>query len=94
MSASSCIVCFQGTDTALAFYGSPEWCVAGLMTLGVPGDQAMATFESCHPNPSDPMTVTYRVCSSCVERAGCLPEPKLTIPGFEIPAVYQPGMTA
>lgn len=94
MSASSCIVCFQGTDTALAFRGSPEWCVAGLLVLGVPKDQAYATFELCHPNPPELMTVTYRVCASCASRSGRVPEPKLTIPGAEIPALCEPGMTA
>jgi len=41
----SCVVCSKGdTDTAVGFRGEAEWCIAALSKLGMPLDQAEATF--------------------------------------------------
>lgn len=46
----SCIACLGGTDTAIAFRGEPEWCVAALVVLGLPTSEAVATFDLAHPD--------------------------------------------
>jgi hypothetical protein len=66
----SCVVCFQGCDTAVAFRGEAEWVVAGLSVLGVPMDQAATTVSmlaECEPGmcPEGQMTVAVRVCEAC-----------------------------
>lgn len=42
----SCIVCGQGTDTALAFHGEAEWHMAALIVLGVPAAEVEQTYRS------------------------------------------------
>ncbi|UZF57082.1 hypothetical protein LH935_03540 [Gordonia polyisoprenivorans] len=96
--AGSCIVCFTPTDTALAFQGEPEWCIAGLVALGVPEDQAAATFAAefgtvsplgVHTVPSEEVTAMYRVCSACASAKGMV-APALVIVGEDTPCYRQP----
>lgn len=98
----TCIVCMRPTDTALAFRGEGDWLIAGLMSLGIPRDQAYLTLlhawreHGRHVDdgmvPSGTLTETVRVCHKCVRKAGPgLPDPVLCIPGAEIPGVSQKG---
>ena len=71
----SCVVCLQGTDTGIAFVGPAEWAVAGLMTLGIPEDQAFDTISfgtGCDRGmiPEGEQTIPVRVCQSCVDKCG------------------------
>lgn len=88
--AGSCIVCLHGTDTALGFVGSIEWVCAGLMNLGVPDAEAVATVENS-PIPVDGsgrFHAVYRVCSACVSETN-LPAPSLIYNGGEITTITQ-----
>ncbi len=40
--SDACVRCLQGTDAGVAFEGSAEWVVAGLVSLGISLDQAVA----------------------------------------------------
>lgn len=40
-----CLVCQQMVPTVVAFRGSREWCIAGLQAIGVPDEEAYATFR-------------------------------------------------
>lgn len=71
----SCVACFQGTDTGLAFVGPAEWAAAGLQVLGVPEDQAdllLLELTGCPPGmvPRGSITVGIRVCKACAASAG------------------------
>jgi hypothetical protein len=76
----SCIVCFKGdTLTALALQGSAEWCIAGLMRVGLDRESAEATFRSwaedvlgCDPGmvPVGRVTMGVRLCRECAKRTG------------------------
>jgi hypothetical protein len=76
----SCIVCFRGdTTTAIGFRGEAEWCIAGLLRLGVPPDQAEATFLpfakhelGCDPGtvPDGQIDYAVRLCRACANRVG------------------------
>lgn len=87
----SCVVCMRGTDTALAFQGSPEWCIGGLHALGLPVDEAVATFTNGYgEHVPEWMIATYRVCAECVGNIDAeFPEPALILPGAEIPSITQ-----
>ncbi len=91
--AGSCVVCGYGTDTALAFQGEPEWCIAGLVALGLHATEAEATFRTgIGRGPHDLVpsfaTVTYRVCATCVRNAKAnFPAPVLLYFGAEIPCI-------
>lgn len=104
-----CVVCDQPTDTALAFIGTAEWCVAWLEMLGVPGDEAYprafkAWVEALGPGlqfgdaPDGVVQMGVQLCTSCADKTRArlappwqLPEPVLTLPGSEIPAIVEPG---
>ena len=89
--SGSCINCFQGTDTALAFVGCLEWQAAGLMMLGLPDEHAFATVNS-FGDESKPFIV--RVCAECVEKSAApFPAPALAIPDYPVPNIQQPDWT-
>ena len=86
----SCVVCLQGTDTALGFAGSPEWCAAALQVLGVPEDQALRMMEAHNGSEQFPdyMELPVRVCAACVERCpASFPRPVLALPGVQLPTI-------
>ena len=79
----SCIVCFHGTDTALAFEGEAEWVIAGLVTLGIPTEfeagVMMSHFFDVPPGtvPDGIVTLGVQVCADCVERCPAnFPKPR------------------
>lgn len=95
--AGACVICFQPTDTALGARGVPAWHAAFLTTLGVPKDEALATFIKtvadlgAEFNNDQSYEIIYRVCAECVARTHTnFPSPVVTIPGAAIPAVAQP----
>jgi hypothetical protein len=93
--AGSCVVCAAPTDTALIFRGVPEWCCAGLMALGVPEDEAIATFHVAdpQPEPDGSFKMACRVCRDCVRNSGTsLPEPAIIRPGSPIPVIIASGV--
>lgn len=94
----SCIVCGRGTDTALAFQGEAEWCLAGVVALGVPEDEAYLTLLSGWQEegrgtqkgqvPCGTLSAVIRVCADCVEAATPnFPKPTLLYRGAELPAI-------
>jgi hypothetical protein len=91
----SCIVCLRGTDTALAFKGDAEWIITGLIMLGVPEDEALATISYVYGCPygivpDGTIRETFRVCGECVAGAKPnFPAPVLAIPGATVPCVGQ-----
>jgi hypothetical protein len=88
-----CVVCMTPTDTALAFEGCAEWCMAGLSVLGVPLDEAIAIFniDPDEPDANGRHTVRVRVCVGCVRKCSApFPDPTITLPGGGIPVVPQP----
>jgi hypothetical protein len=92
----SCIVCLEGTDTALGFRGPQEFAAAGLQVLGVPSDQAGATIELLQrEEPRDPdwSEWAFRVCVRCWKKAGIpgIPEPVLAVVGADISTVTYTG---
>jgi hypothetical protein len=92
---SSCVVCLQGCDTALAFRGEAEWVIAGLCVLWVPLDEAgkILTFATgCEPGmvPNGELTVPVRVCETCVQTSGT--GMRVGLVSAEVP-VYQPLRT-
>jgi hypothetical protein len=71
----SCLVCLQGTDAALDFRGDAEWMVAGLTVLGIGYDEVASMISRAHGCdvglvPKDLLTMTFRVCESCVTKSG------------------------
>ena len=71
----SCVVCLQGTDTALALTGEAEWVIASLVALGIPSDQATVLVSSvtgCDPGkvPIGDFTLVFRVCAGCAATVG------------------------
>ncbi len=90
--ASPCVTCKIATDTALAFAGPPEFCMAALMTLGVPDTEARAMFAERFGDEvseyPEHLEVIYRVCAACVAASPAgFPTPFLTTPGAQIPAI-------
>ena len=67
----TCVACLRGTDTALAFRGPAEWAAAGLVRLGLPMAEAIATIEA-FPGmvEADGATRMFRVCERCAHKAG------------------------
>lgn len=93
--SGTCLVCIAPTDTALGFRGEPEWCIAGIMALGVPQAQAehmvKAGYSDAFDQLPDPLAVVIRVCAECVEDVQPkFPRPGLALPGHEVPGIYQP----
>lgn len=94
-----CVVCDQATDSALAFVGSFEWCVAWLELLGVPGDDAYPTafkiwVQVMGPGlqfgdaPTGVLQLGVQLCTSCADRArGSLADPS----SLPEPVVPLPG---
>jgi hypothetical protein len=71
----SCVVCLRGTDSGVAFTGTAEWIVAGLVKLGVPEEEAVATLSratGCDPGmvPGGEFAFPIRVCEECADRTG------------------------
>ena len=75
----SCIACFRGdTTTGVALKGEAEFCIAGLIVLGVPEDQALGTFHVCmeaegwtgQPDevPGGEVTLPIRLCRECAAK--------------------------
>jgi hypothetical protein len=89
----SCIICGQGTDTALGFKGSGEAHIAFLIVLGVAEDEASATVSvatNSEPGmvPSGKFVATYRLCARCVREAEPdFPPPVLLMVDGEIPVI-------
>jgi hypothetical protein len=91
----SCIVCMRGTDTGLGVIGEPEWQIAVLVVLGVPTDEAVATWrvfaaELAADPSSGPQDEVHRirVCRSCADASGSgLQVAPLTgpVPGYRAP---------
>ena len=80
-----CIVCFKGdTTTVVGFDGSLEWKAGGLIALGVPPDQAVATVEQFAPVGRPMVTL---VCERCAARAGF---PVMPVSGGKVPVSRQP----
>jgi hypothetical protein len=85
-----------GTDTGLAFVGEPEWVIAGLVVLGIPMDEAVATwrvfleeeFEEVPDVRTRDFTYTVRVCQACVDASGA----PLTVGliGGGVPGYHEP----
>jgi hypothetical protein len=90
--AGACIGCLRGTDTALAFTGEAEWAAAGLIRLGVPAPEVMATIShylDVEPGmvPDGRFTVFFKVCKRCADRAGF--SVGLVMAGGDVPNVVQ-----
>lgn len=85
-----CIVCGQGTDTALVFEGDAHWAAAGVMVLGVPQAEAMALVEATWDEgiPLDEVVVQpVRVCAPCVARCrASFPTPRNALLG-DVPVI-------
>ena len=92
----TCVACINPTDTALGFRGTPEWCIAGLMCLGVPQTQAEHMVDTEYGDAfgrlPDPLAMVIRVCVECVEDLQPkFPRPGLFLPGHEVPGLVQPS---
>jgi hypothetical protein len=96
----SCIVCFAGdTTTCIAFEGEAEWMIAGLHKIGLPVDQAQATFLfiaaselGCEPGtvPDGRFTEVVRLCQRCAEKANVpVGEPGGLVPTLHAPEVAE-----
>ncbi len=90
--SGSCVACLQGTDTALAFRGEPEWLIAGLTRLGIPDDQATVMVSQGLGSPAgqvpdvNTVELAFRVCQKCVDGS---PFPAVGIPP-NVPVIEQP----
>jgi phosphodiesterase PdeA-like protein len=68
-------LCLHGTDTGLGFGpAAAEWALASLRLLGLPDDQAeqlvrVATGGTGGTVPMAEVTVTIRICRSCLSRS-------------------------
>jgi hypothetical protein len=87
----TCIGCLRPTDTALGIRGVPEWHAAGLVRLGLPMEEAIATVQvvEFEPGPDGRHDAAYRVCQRCAARGG-LPQPVLAVDGERLPTIVQP----
>ena len=99
---ASCVVCTQGTDTALGLQGDAEWIIVGLEELGVPRQEATRGFCVAAGTPY-PMVLegdveyVFVVCTTCVEKANegrhrRFPSPVLVHTGAGIPVSTQPPL--
>lgn len=89
----TCLVCFQGTDTGVAFRGSAEWLIAGLVTLGIPSDEAttmVCSFFGCKRGmvPMGRVDLSVRVCDRCATKAKA--NIKVGLIAFGIPVLAEP----
>jgi ferredoxin len=97
--ANTCIVCLKPTDTAMAFRGEAEWLIAGLVTLGVPEDQAYGAYrQSENKGDADDLEdgevragvhdMSVRVCAACVRACPAgFPAPALAVSGAVLPTI-------
>jgi hypothetical protein len=91
----TCLICGRGTDTGLAFVGEVDWCIAGIVHLGIPMDQAiaMARFKGANQRPlvdseeGDETKLMVRACQECVTAAD--PRMKVGLTIGEVPAYRQ-----
>lgn len=95
--AGSCVVCGQGTDTAVGVDGEAEWHIAALQLLGVPQEEATGVFENatgCGAGqvPEGRFKGPIRVCAACVSRSAFHPKlaPALFADGHMLPTIAQP----
>jgi hypothetical protein len=71
----TCTICLQPCDTALAFKGSFEWAVAGLLVLGIqtPAESVRLVSYCMGSDPNYPpdgtITVQLKCCQSCAANA-------------------------
>ncbi|WP_331761260.1 hypothetical protein OG225_42945 (plasmid) [Nocardia sp. NBC_01377] len=85
--SATCVRCLRGTDTGVAFEGSAEWAIAGLVSLGLPVEQAVAALGWTDGSvPSGRITVPVRVCGTCA----AIPGIPTGIPALGLPVVGQP----
>lgn len=95
--SGSCVVCGQGTDTALGVDGEAEWHVAALQMLGIPAAEAPDVLASATGAPAG-MARTGRfkmpilVCAECVSKSVFHPRlaPVLYVEGNMLPTIAQP----
>jgi len=94
----SCIVCGQGTDTAVGVRGEAEWHIAFLTQIGIPYGQSAAMhaeemgFVSPQSVAADGTYATHvRVCADCFAKSPFHPKvkPALYVEGGELPLIAQ-----
>lgn len=90
MHSGPCVVCFQGTDTAVAVSGDGTWHAAALMALGVPTTEAMAMIQVDDRRRGERWVTTVRVCDQCARSHVAGLRPALTLPGRALPGLVQP----
>jgi len=89
----TCAVCGRRTEMGIAFQGEAEWVIAGMVQLGIPGDQAavmVTDITRCDPGkvPVGRFTLPMRTCATCAARIpGLVPMP---LDGGQLPCVTQP----
>jgi hypothetical protein len=93
----SCVVCGQGTDTAIGTRGVAEWHLAFLTTLGLADDEAREAhrrWTGRDPGrvPGGVYTVLTRVCVRCFAKTPMYPQarPALYVEGGELPVIQEP----
>ncbi|WP_158883974.1 hypothetical protein [Amycolatopsis anabasis] len=97
----ACTVCGRGTDTALVLLGEAEFVLAGLVALGLPANEALATLAvgtGHEPTlesgggmavtaPAGVFPLAVRVCGGCASKAGLEAWPL----SDEVPVYVQPA---
>jgi hypothetical protein len=84
----TCIVCMRATDTQLAFDGSAEWLMAGLMVLGIPEGEASPIALRAPGDDPEHLVIQVRVCPRCVARCKApFPAPRVLMEGSTIPCI-------
>lgn len=83
-----CVVCGQGTDTALGFQGDANWVAAGLVVLGVPTEEAMDAVEDYWGGPDavppGEFVQAVQVCAECVAKCPAdFPAPGVLMHGVQ-----------
>jgi hypothetical protein len=91
----ACVCCLRGdTTTGLAFEGCAEWCIAGLINLGIPDDEATHMVErgiddgTVDTTARDIYVYPCRVCPTCATRNTSLPVAE--VKSGTIPKIVQP----
>jgi hypothetical protein len=89
----SCVVCGQGTDTAVGSVGEAEWHIAFLMMLGIPDDQATKIIAPSGSVSDGVYKSLVRVCADCFAKSPFHPKvkPALYVEGGELPLIAQPA---
>jgi hypothetical protein len=84
----TCIVCMRATDTQLAFEGTAEWIMAGLMVLGIPKPEAARIASQTPGDDPEHLVMQMRVCGRCVARCPApYPAPRVVMEGGTIPCI-------